>query len=129
MGHFEPLIPLSSLYPACVDIIMADLVAIALRDFPPESRDLILAADEAAQTGLATNFPAADKQVLFLVKTVTVIVRRYFYLNLFSTKGHSSSPSSRSFTMLRRSPRSANALRLSPTSLININRCSGIRLR
>src|ERR1700743_3368908 len=80
MGHFEPLIPLSSLYPACVDIIMADLVAIALRDFPPESRDLILAADEAAQTGLATNFPAADKQVLFLVKTVTVIVRRYFTL-------------------------------------------------
>jgi hypothetical protein len=80
MPHFEPYIPIFSLYPVTVSIIMADPLARAIRTMPEDARLLITAADEAAQQGLATNFPVVDKQIDFVVRMSNEIVRAPYFL-------------------------------------------------
>lgn len=75
MRHFEAYIPLSVRYPLTTATIMADVLISLIKHLPDDCRDAIQAADDASQAGLATNYPAPDRQVKFLRDQARDIVR------------------------------------------------------
>jgi hypothetical protein len=74
MGSFEPYIPIAVFYPASVSNIMADPLAPFVENLPDNIRDTIQVADDAAQAGLATNYPSAIRQIDFLCEQAREIV-------------------------------------------------------
>ena len=79
MRHFEPYIPLFVLYPLTTAIAMSDSLALLIANFSEDSRDAIQLADDAAQAGLATNYPSADRQVKFSIDQARDIVSRVIF--------------------------------------------------
>jgi hypothetical protein len=122
MRHFEPYIPLSVSYPITVSLIMADPLAPFINALPRNVGETVRAADDAAQDGLATNYPVADRQIKFLAEKANDVVRvslspTFPGLNL---RRLTSSLISRT---LSKSLSSASIFLLLSTSAVNTPRC------
>jgi hypothetical protein len=74
MGHFEPYVPLSVLYPFTFAQAMSDSVTLLIANLPDDSREAIQLADDAVHAGLATNYSSADRQIKFSVDQARDIV-------------------------------------------------------